>query len=504
LPAPARPRVTRFALWIAGAIGFLVLATFNTAGYRYGAADQAFYIPAVLQQLDPTLYPRDAALIVSQGRFSLLEELFAALIRATGWSLSTCFALCYVLALVLVFAGLVQLGRRFYTSPRAGSGTWSTAALLLAYTLRHRITRTGVNTLEGYFQPRMLTFGLGLLAMAAVMKKRPALAWALLIAGAFVHTTTAIWFFVVIGVALAVEDARQRKWILAAAVAGAGFGLVLLWHGTLSLAPMDEAWMRAFEGKDYIFPTEWPIDAWLTNLLLPTLIVCGYAWRRRAGVVAPGETGIVAGNLTLVAMFLVALPFIASHSALVAQLQVSRLFWLNDLLATVYVVWMATEALAPRGAPIVVALLALLSIGRGWYVLRVDHPGRPAVEIDLPQDDWTDASSWLRTHMPKDAHLLADPGHAWRYGLSLRVSAERDVLLEDVKDASIALYGRPIALRVTERRAALGDFSALTVEDMRALASRYDLDYLVIDRAMPLPEVYRNGTFFIYRLSTRP
>jgi hypothetical protein len=82
------------------------------------------------------------------------------------------------------------------------------------------------------------------------------------------------------------------------------------------------------------------------------------------------------------------------------------------------------------------------------------------------------------------------------------VSAERDVLLEDVKDASIALSGRPIALRVTERRAALGDFSTIAPDGVQALASRYDLNYLVTDRAMALPEVYRNATFFIYRLST--
>ena len=34
--------------------------TINSAGYRYGASDQAFYAPAILKRIDPSLYPRDS------------------------------------------------------------------------------------------------------------------------------------------------------------------------------------------------------------------------------------------------------------------------------------------------------------------------------------------------------------------------------------------------------------------------------------------------------------
>ena len=44
-------------------IAFIVLCTMNAAGYRYGASDQAFYIPAVLRHVNPALFPRDAPLI---------------------------------------------------------------------------------------------------------------------------------------------------------------------------------------------------------------------------------------------------------------------------------------------------------------------------------------------------------------------------------------------------------------------------------------------------------
>src|ERR1041384_4944104 len=101
---------------------------------------------------------------------------------------------------------------------------------------------------------------------------------------------------------------------------------------------------------------------------------------------------------------------------------------------------------------------------------------------------------------PIDIHVLADPGHAFKYGVSVRVAAGRDVLLEDDKDAAVAMYSRAIAQRVVDRRRALADFPALTAARARALAAQYDLDYLVPETTLPLPEVYRNAQFRIYAL----
>ena len=99
--------------------------------------------------------------------------------------------------------------------------------------------------------------------------------------------------------------------------------------------------------------------------------------------------------------------------------------------------------------------------------------------------------AWLR-RQPRDTHVLADPGHGWKYGTSVRVSAERDVLLEEVKDSALAIYSRDVAARVVERTQAIGDFASLTAEHARELARRYDLDFLVTEADLPLPVAYRN------------
>ena len=58
---------------------------------------------------------------------------------------------------------------------------------------------------------------------------------------------------------------------------------------------------------------------------------------------------------------------------------------------------------------------------------------------------------------------------------------------------------RDVALRVVERVTAIGDFTAMTAERANALATRYDIDYVVTESPIPsLREVYRNQQFHIY------
>jgi len=68
-----------------------VAATANGAGYRYGVSDQAFHVPAVMHALDPSLMVRDAVLIDAQARLMLVDNIFAAIMSATGIPLDILF-----------------------------------------------------------------------------------------------------------------------------------------------------------------------------------------------------------------------------------------------------------------------------------------------------------------------------------------------------------------------------------------------------------------------------
>jgi hypothetical protein len=107
--------------------------------------------------------------------------------------------------------------------------------------------------------------------------------------------------------------------------------------------------------------------------------------------------------------------------------------------------------------------------------------------------------AWART-TPHDAGWLADPMHAIRYGTSVRVAGQRDVMVEAVKDAAIGMYARDVAMRTRERMAATGAFDDMTIDKARTLADRYALDYLVTEHGLDLPILFQSGALRVYRI----
>jgi len=489
--------------WLPAALVFIVVATLNSAGYRFGVGDQAFYVPAIQRHLAPESFPRDRLLIDDQDRLNVLPRAAALLVRATGMSQPALFASLYLAALILLFDSARGLGRVL------GLSAWAQVAFVAALTLKHRVGLTGANTLEGYAHPRMLAFAVGLTAVVCFLRARPFRAVVLVAAAFVVHPTTALWFAVWIGVALMASERRARAWLLMAAGAGAAAAAWAIGWGPLSAQTvrMDAAWLGVLVGKDYLFATDWPPGMWAVALLYVAVVGGAFGVRRSRGQAHPREGAMVLGLAALVVLFLATLPLVAQRLALAVQFQISRIFWMLDVTATMYAVWGLADARGPayavgagsRRAAAVAAVLVCFAVARGTWVTWGEHPGRPPVQVGLPRDEWQDAMAWL-SGTPSDTYFLADPSHAWRYGTSVRVAAGRDVLLEEVKDTAMAMYSRRVAMGVAERIGAIGDFNALTPASARALADRFDIDYLVTERALDLPVAYRNARFSVYRL----
>jgi hypothetical protein len=481
------------------ALPFVVLATMNSAGYRYGASDQAFYIPVILRQLNPAFFPRDAALIDSQGRLTLYDNVLAAIVRATGATLQHLFLALYLATLVLLVWAAIRIATRLYRSQ------WTVIALAAALTLRHSIAKTGTNTLEAYFQPRQLAFALGLWSVASFLDRRDWL-WPLLLACAMtLHPTTATWFIVWLGVAAWFGRPAWRPALLVAGAGGLAAVTFVLWRGPLAghLTIMDAAWLAVIAEKDYLFPLSWPVGAWATNLVTIPIIVLGWRTRSRRGLTVSGETPLVIGVLALAVLFAASVPFNAARVAIAIQLQVPRVFWMLDVFATFYAVWWLCEGgvgLPRRSRPIAAAAAILLfSVSRGTYAGFFEFPNRPLFGVGIENPDWREAMAWARS-TDVGSGWLADPMHAAKYGSSVRAAGWRDVLLERVKDHALAIYDRNAAMRVAERERALAALAWDSPAGARALAKRYDLDYLIIDRAINLPLAHRSGSLFIYNL----
>ena len=487
--------------WLLLGLLFVTIAgSANAAGYRFGASDQAFYIPAIALRADPSLFPRDRVVFEPQMRLWVGDELLGTLVRTTGMTLPTLFAVLYALTMVGLVAGVTLLARSL------GCNAWTIATALVLVTLRHRIARTGANSLEGYMHPRMLAFACGLVALAFVTWKRPVAAAAWTLVSAVVHTSTALWFGAVVAVATVWPFHRNRRapWL---AAAGLAIGMVGAGVAVAAMPRMDDAWLAVLADRDYLFSTDWPLYAWVGNLAYPAVLLAIFRRRTTLGAIRPGETGLVAGLVSLVALFALSLPFAELHVAFFVQLQANRVFWLLDAAVAIYLAWWLAEDLMVRWTvgrrAAAVALLAVLSLSRGAFVLR--ETGRPLAQLAPAADaDWMEVMTWLRGR-PSAWHVLADPAHARKYGISVRAAASRDTVLEAGKDPAMAMYDEALAQRVAERTALLAGFDDWTAADadrIRDIDARYDIDVFVdrADRAFPWPVLFRNNSFVVYDL----
>lgn len=493
-----QPEVSRGAgLLVVALLPFVLLATLNSGGYRYGASDQAFYAPAILEGVDASLFPRDSDLIRSQARLTLVDNVIGPLGRVTDVELPTLFAALQVVTLALLLLAALRIAMSFYKT------SWASVALAAAVTLRHAITKSGTNTLEGYFHPRQVSFAIGALAITEFLRGRYGLMVLLVAAAGALHPTTALWFAIWLGVATFVAERRLRAPVLAGAVCVALLGIAALVAGPLAgrLVRMDAEWLATLSTKDYLFPLRWPLTAWIVNLGYVPIIALIYRHRRAAGALLEREPALVVGCLSLVVVFLALLPFNAAGLALAIQLQPARIFWMLDFLAIIYVVWAVAEGRTPSVARARLAAVGMvvLSVVRGTYVMFVEFPDRRIAQIDVNRDDWGQAMTWARG-TERSSGWLASPDHAARYGTSIRVAAERDVFVEAIKDGAVGMYDRAVALRTRDRVEELGDFPTLSPDHARALARKYDLDYLVTEQTLDLPEVFSAGKLKIYRL----
>src|SRR5262245_15936520 len=225
----------------------MLLATANAGGYRYGVSDQAFYVPALAMKIDPSLFPRDRAVFAPQMSLWIGGDALAGMARVIGGDLPRLFVVLQIATLLLLFAGAVALARA------AGLSWWAVAAFVVLLTIRHRIAKTGANSLEGYMHPRMLAFALGVLSWAALVRGRFVVALALVAVAGVVHVSTALWFGLALLAGAVVRDRHWPRWV----AVGAVLALVSIWmvlHGPLAgrLTVMDDEWLAVFADRDYL------------------------------------------------------------------------------------------------------------------------------------------------------------------------------------------------------------------------------------------------------------
>jgi len=81
LNSPQKKRNYLSGYPMAAGLGLLTALSVGVNGYHFGIEDQAIYLPAVLKDLDPSLFPYDHAFFDAQTKPTLIDELVAGIVR---------------------------------------------------------------------------------------------------------------------------------------------------------------------------------------------------------------------------------------------------------------------------------------------------------------------------------------------------------------------------------------------------------------------------------------
>ena len=483
---------------------FALLATANSGGYRYGVSDQAFYVPAIALTVRPSLFPRDRVVLDAQMRAWLGDSVLGGL--APSGRRGPAGALRRALRRHAGCCCSPPASRsRAELAPTGGRS----ATFLVLLTLRHRIAKTGANSLEGYMHPRMLAFALGLAAFASDRTKslrrgagldrarccRPHDDGDLVRgrAGRGLHLAAAA------NAGRSPHGGRRgrRSAALALTMRPASFGLTV----------MDDAWIAVLGGQGLsllrrlaaVRVGRQPRVSRPARPRAPAPARSGRGSRRVRPDSIAGLTG-ARGDLSRLraahrSPCRHGRPDAGQSHLLDSRRRRGPLRRLVDHDGA-----RAAVALSPRRARWWASLI-LASALRGYYVVRVESD-HPLVEIRPQAAGWIAAMDWLRTQ-PTSWHVLADPHHAWRFGSSVRVAArtrhraraEQRLGIRDLRSRS-ALVG------CSNESQALDRFDEFSAADVRKSSTGYGIDVFV-DRAarrFEFPVLYRNDEFIIYDL----
>jgi len=511
-------------LFLFAVTGFLVM------GYHPGFEDDGVYLPAIKADLNPALYPHDAAFFRLQMQATLFPQAMAHFVRWTHVPLAWSELLGQFAALILILWACRRIAAQLFAAPAA---QWAAVAMVAAmFTLP--VAGTALNIADQHLHPRNLATGLILMAVSLILDAsqwatpmlKPSarnsstvsskrwLAASLLLAAFFVHPVMAalgISFSVFLGLALA---GTLTAWVrklggvrsVAPRMPARGTALALAAPLAWLFAPAGPAWRQAFAAKPYYSVYRWAWYEWL-GALAPLALFAVLAWLAGRFVrpvteplATPARSGVPGRSQAVLAQFALAVAAYGIFQQLVAMVllapaSLERLAPLQPMryLQLVYV-FMALAGGGLLGRFLLKAspwrwAVYLLVINGGMFLVQWEVIDDGA-HLELPgravTNPWLEAFEWVRLNTPVDAyfaldpHYLAAPGEGFH---GFRALAERSQLADAIKDTSVVIQVPSLAETWAEQQQAQAGWAIFRLADFERLKSQFGVDWVLVGNA---------------------
>jgi len=478
-----------------GLLLILTLLALFVHGFHVGIEDDAIYLPAVKQHLNPSLYPHDSIMFEPQTRPTLWDELVAYSIRLTGVSVETGEFAWYLFCLFAFLSGCWLLMTRVFEHRLERLGAVAVVTALLTMP----VAGVAIYIADQHLHPRMLATALVLVGASillplpneSVSLNRAAISLLLTALATLIHVQMAFYGLVfLIFLVLPLERFGERAvefWVLLTPL------LMLFQHGSAQ-------WVEAsrIKRQHYLFRWEWYEWIGIFGPIIILYLIARWAQRRNRPAVhnLALRVALLGAFGFLVTLVLTTPPKLERLTAY----QPMRIFHTVYLMMLLLFGGLAAQMLLKRSWWRWVLLLFPMSVGM-YFAQRdlfprtnhIEWPGRSTGNA------WVEAFQWVRKNTPNDAYFALDQHFMVAYGEDyhgFRALAERGHIADWDKDSGVACLFPSLAPRWSREVHALQGFNHFGDDDFRRLEHDFGVSWVVLEK--PYVHQYEDG-----RLETR-
>jgi hypothetical protein len=458
-------------------------------GYHPGLEDDGIYLSAIQADLNPSLYPHDAAFFQLQMRTSIFPNMMAHFVGVTGMPLAWSELLWQLISIFLIIWGCWSIVSRLFEESTA---RWAGVAMVAAmFTLP--VTGTALLIVDQYLHPRVMAMALIMLAVSRILAGKSWQAVPLLALGFLIHPlmgALGITFCCILALTC-FEPFRARLRILRkrlgsyAATSAAAF-IPLGWV----FATPSKTWLEITRSRHCLHLYQWTWYEWLG--VIGPLVLFWLLWRiaRKRGETALARFAMAVVIYCVfqqaVAMVILLPQAPAGLSALEPMRYLHLVYIFIALIGGCLLGKYLLKGSVWRWAVFLVAINGGMFVTQRLEFSSSEHLELPGRTSDNP---WLQAFAWIRQNTPTDAYFALDPEYLAAPGEdyhSFRAMAERSQLADNIKDTSVATLVPELGEVWKQQAEAQKGWTHFQLADFERLKAEFGVDWVLVSFPQPV------------------
>ena len=461
---------------------------FGVMGYHPGIEDDGVYLTAVKADLNPALFPHDAAFFKLQMRASVFDTWMAHFVRLTGIPLAWSELLWQSISILLVVWACWSIVCRLFQDTAA---RWAGVAMVAAmFTLP--VAGTALYIMDQHLHPRNPATALILVAVSRILAKKRWQAVPLLGLAFALHPmmgALGISFCCFLILTLC-DPLRMRLSVLCARLLPRrATPMAAIIPFAWIFGPPSGPWLEALHSRHWFRLYEWEWYEWLGAIapLLLFWLAAHVAAKRGEVKLARFATAIVLYGIfqQSAAMIILGPQSLIGLSALEPMRYLHLVYLFMTLIGGAYLGRFVLKTQFWRWAIFLVVANGSMFLAQRQLFAASAHLELPSVASANP---WLQAFDWIRRNTPEDAYFALDPRYMAAPGEdyhSFRALAERSQLADGIKDTSVVTKTPGLGPAWKRQLEAQRGWSSFQLVDFERLKAGFGVDWVLV--AYPAP-----------------